>query len=121
MPRRSRGTLRVGRRVLSVLRMQFCFLQNFLNQLKLRNELRLAHIALIPDKKFMVHYESHIKWILNLIEYIHQSEFDDNYPELNPNQCAFGQWMHSATASYLLTTSHFKMINRLHINLHDLA
>lgn len=69
----------------------------------------------------MVHYESHIKWILNLIEYIHQNEFDDKYPELNPNHCDFGRWMHSATASYLLTTSHFKVIDKLHINLHDLA
>ncbi|MBU1927944.1 sensor domain-containing diguanylate cyclase [bacterium] len=97
------------------------YLQKFLNQLKLKNELRLSHIALMPDKKFMVHYESHIKWILNLIEYIHQSEFGDNYPELNPNLCAFGQWMHSTTASYLLTTSHFKVIDKLHVNLHDLA
>ncbi len=102
-------------------RITILYLQKFLNQLKLKNELRLSHIALMPDKKFMVHYESHIQWILNLIEYIHQNEFDDNYPELNPNHCAFGQWMHSATASYLLTTSHFKVIDKLHINLHDLA
>lgn len=102
-------------------RITVLYLQKFLNQLKLKNKLRLNHIALMPDKKFMVHYESHIQWILNLIEYIHQNEFDDNYPELNPNHCAFGQWMHSTTASYLLTTSHFKVIDKLHINLHDLA
>lgn len=102
-------------------RITILYLYKFLNQLKLKNELRLSHIDQMPDKKFMVHYESHIKWILNLIQYIHQNEFDDNYPELNPNHCAFGQWMHSATASYLLTTSHFKVIDKLHINLHDLA
>jgi diguanylate cyclase (GGDEF)-like protein len=75
----------------------------------------------MPDKKFMIHYESHIKWIVNLILYVQKKEFDDNHPELNPNLCAFGRWMHGATSSYLLSTSHFKVIENLHINLHDLA
>ena len=97
------------------------YLQKFLNQLTLKNELRLSHIAIMPDKKFMVHYESHIQWILNLILYIQQNECNDNYPELDPNHCEFGRWMNSATTSYLLSTSHFKVIEKLHINLHDLA
>lgn len=97
------------------------YLQKFLTQLKLKCELRLSHIELLHDKKFMIHYESHIKWILNLILYIERQEFDDDYPELNPNLCDFGKWMKSNTASYLLSTSHFKQIDRLHINLHDLA
>ncbi len=97
------------------------YLKKFLNQLTLKNELRLSHIALMPDKKFMVHYESHIRWILNLIVYIQQNESGDDYPELNPNHCEFGQWMHSASTSYLLTTAHFKIIEKLHMNLHDLA
>jgi len=97
------------------------YLQKFLHQLKLKGELRLSHIALMPDKKFMVHYESHIQWILNLIHYIQENKFDDNYPELNPSLCAFGRWMNSATTSYLLSTSHFNVIEKLHVNLHDLA
>lgn len=97
------------------------YMKKFLNQLTLKNELRLSHIALMPDKKFMVHYESHIRWVLNLIVYIQRNELDDSYPELNPNHCEFGQWMHSASTSYLLTTAHFKIIEKLHINLHDLA
>ncbi|MDP1785299.1 MAG: sensor domain-containing diguanylate cyclase, partial [Sulfuricurvum sp.] len=102
-------------------RISVLYLQKFLNQLKLKSELRLSHISLMPDKKFMIHYESHIQWILNLILYIQQNEFDDKHPELNPNHCEFGRWMHSATTSYLLSTSHFKMIEQIHINLHDLA
>lgn len=97
------------------------YLQKFLHQLKLKGQLRLSHIALMPDKKFMVHYESHIRWILNLIQYIQESKYDDNYPELNPNLCEFGRWMNSATTMYLISTSHFNLIEKLHINLHDLA
>ncbi|MGA9045844.1 sensor domain-containing diguanylate cyclase [Sulfuricurvum sp.] len=97
------------------------YLQKFLHQLKLKGELRLSHIALMPDKKFMIHYESHIQWILNLIHYIQETKFDDNYPELNPSLCEFGRWMNSTTTSYLLSTSHFNVIEKLHVNLHDLA
>lgn len=97
------------------------YLQKFLKQLALKNELRLSHISIMPDKKFMVHYESHITWILNLILYIQQTEHDDTYPELNPGHCEFGKWLHDTTSSYLLSTSHLKVIEKLHINLHDLA
>jgi len=104
-------------------RISVLYLQKFLKQLTLKNELRLSHIALMPDKKFMVHYESHIRWILNLIRYVQQNEneFSVTPPELNPNLCEFGQWMRSTTTSYLLSTTHFKVIEKLHINLHDLA
>jgi diguanylate cyclase (GGDEF)-like protein len=103
-------------------RISVLYLQKFLKQLTLKNELRLSHIALMPDKKFMVHYESHITWILNLIRYIQQTaSYEDQPPELNPDHCEFGKWMHNASTSYLLSTSHFKVIEKLHINLHDLA
>jgi diguanylate cyclase (GGDEF)-like protein len=102
-------------------RITILYMEKFLNQLKFKNEIRLSHIESMPDKKFMIHYESHIKWIVNLILYVQKKEFDDNHPELNPNLCAFGRWMHGATSSYLLSTSHFKVIENLHINLHDLA
>lgn len=97
------------------------YLQKFLKQLTLKNELRLSRIAAMSDKKFMLHYENHLRWVLNLILYIQQNEFDDQHPELNPNHCEFGRWLNNATTSYLLTTSHFNIIKKLHINLHDLA
>ncbi|MBU1659796.1 sensor domain-containing diguanylate cyclase [bacterium] len=102
-------------------RIAVLYLKIFLNQLTMKNKLRLSHIAIMQDKKFMVHYESHIVWILNLIAYIQKDEFDDGYPELNPTLCEFGKWMHSAGTSYLLSTSHFKVLEKLHVNLHDLA
>lgn len=102
-------------------RVTVLYLQRFLKQLKLKNELRLSHIAIMPDKKFMIYYESHIRWILNLILYIEDNKFDDNYPQLDPSLCDFGKWLHGATTSYLITTAHFKIVEKLHINLHDLA
>jgi len=97
------------------------YLQKFLNQLKLKNELRLSRIDLMPDKKFMIHYENHIKWVMNLINYVQKKVYDDKYPELNPTKCEFGKWLGCVTTSYLLSTTHFRVIEKLHINLHDLA
>ncbi|PNV83316.1 MAG: sensor domain-containing diguanylate cyclase [Sulfurimonas sp.] len=97
------------------------YLEKFLNQFKLKNELRLSHIELMSDKRFMVHFENHIKWIIKLVLYVQKKEYNDNYPELNPNLCDFGKWMKSSTTSYLLSTSHFKLLEKLHMNLHDLA
>jgi len=102
-------------------RISVLYLQRFLKQLKLKNELRLSHMAIMADKKFMIHYESHIRWIIDLIQYIEKNKFGDNYPQLNPSLCDFGKWLHSATTSYLITTAHFQIIEKLHINLHDLA
>jgi diguanylate cyclase (GGDEF)-like protein len=102
-------------------RITILYLEKFLNELKFKCEMRISHIDLMPDKKFMIHYESHLQWIVSLILYIQKQEFDDSYPQLNPNLCEFGKWMKSATTSYLLSTSHFKQIDKLHINLHDLA
>lgn len=97
------------------------YLDKFLQQLTLKNELRLSHLAIMPDKKFMVHYENHIAWILHLIRYIQQNECDDTHPELNSDHCEFGKWLHNATTTYLISMSHFKVIEKLHTNLHDLA
>ncbi|MDT8339050.1 MAG: sensor domain-containing diguanylate cyclase [Sulfurimonas sp.] len=97
------------------------YLVKFLKRLKLKNELRLSHIELMADKKFMIHYENHLKWIIELVLYVQKKVYNDNYPELNPNLCDFGKWMKSSTTSYLLSTSHFKEIEKLHMNLHDLA
>ncbi len=97
------------------------YLQKFLNQLRLKNELRLSRIDIMPDKKFMVHYENHIKWVINLIDYVQNREHGYKHPELNPTLCEFGKWLGCATTSYLLSTTHFRVIEKLHINLHDLA
>lgn len=97
------------------------YLKRYLGKLKFKSELKLSHIDVMPDKRFMIHYENHIKWIINLINYIENNQRDDNYPELNPSLCEFGKWMGSATTSYLISSSHFKQLDDLHMNLHDLG
>ena len=102
-------------------RIAVLYLEKFLNQIKTKGEIRISHIESMSDKRFMIHYESHIKWIINLILYVQAKECGDDYPQLNPKLCDFGKWMCGASNSYMLTTSHFQVIEKLHVNLHDLA
>jgi diguanylate cyclase len=103
------------------VRISILYLQRFLNKLYFKNEARLSHLSMMDEKKIMIYYEDHIKWVLSLIDYVKNDKTDGSYPELNHNLCEFGKWMHGNTTSYLISTSHFKLIEELHINLHDLG
>jgi len=97
------------------------YLKRYLHQIELKYIVRLSHIDSLEDKKLMQYYEHHLYWMLNLIHYIQQSEYGNNYPELRHTHCEFGKWLHNTTIPYLISTEHFKEIEKLHINLHDLA
>ncbi|OYZ34490.1 MAG: hypothetical protein B7Y30_06000 [Campylobacterales bacterium 16-40-21] len=96
------------------------YLSKYLEQMHHKYDLRISHVLQLEDKKLMIHYEDHLQWMKRLITYVEHSK-DANYPELCHTNCEFGKWLHSTTLSYLITTSHYKIIENLHVNLHDLA
>lgn len=97
------------------------YLKKFLEQFRVKTELRLSHIATMGDKKLMAYYEHHLIWVLRLIDFIQNQTDEQNHPELRPTHCDFGMWLHNTTTPYLITTTHFKEVERLHLNLHDLS
>lgn len=97
------------------------YFARYLDQLEAKNLLRLSHIQTMNDKRLMEHYEHHIIWMLSLITYIRKLPQTTTPPELRHTLCGFGAWLHNTTIPYLINTSHFKEVERLHINLHDLA
>jgi len=97
------------------------YLKRYLHHIELKYIVRLSHIDSLEDKKLMQYYEHHLHWMINLIHYIQKCEYDDCYPELRHTHCEFGKWLHNTTIPYLITTEHFKVVEKLHINLHDLA
>jgi len=101
-------------------KIELLYLTSYLDRLRQKYTLRLARLSELFDKKLMVHYESHLKWMLNLIDFIQHVE-ENGYPELRHTHCNFGKWLHTTTFTYIISTSHFKVIENLHINLHDLA
>ncbi len=96
------------------------FLTSYLDQLRKIYLLRLSHISRLSEKKLMIHYENHLKWLIKLIDFIQHIE-GAGCPELRHTHCQFGKWLHDTTFTYLVSTSHFKSIENLHANLHNLA
>jgi diguanylate cyclase (GGDEF)-like protein len=96
------------------------YLTKFLDQMLVKYNLRLSHIVHLYDKNLLNHYEDHIRWMIQLIFYVQHAQ-QDVYPELRHTHCYFGKWLHETTVSYLISTSHFAVIENLHVNLHDLA
>lgn len=101
-------------------RFEALYVTSFLDALRQKYTLRLARLSELFDKKLMVHYENHLKWMLSLIDFI-QYLGQYEYPELRHTHCDFGKWLHSTTLTYVISTPNFKVIENLHINLHDLA
>jgi diguanylate cyclase (GGDEF)-like protein len=91
-----------------------------LDQLHQKITHRLARISELFDKKLLIHYENHLKWMLKLIHFIRHVK-EESYPELRHTHCDFGKWLHTTTFTYLISNEHFKVIENLHVNLHDLA
>jgi len=97
------------------------YFYKFLRRLAAKNHLRLSHLANLIEKNLMIHYQRHIEWMIQLIDYIQYFEENRPFPELDHDLCGFGQWLHSASIPYITSTSHFKGVGELHHSLHDLA
>ncbi len=97
------------------------YFHKFLRRLAAKNHLRLSHISNLVEKNLIIHYQRHIEWMIQLIDYVEHAGDELPYPELKHNNCAFGKWLHNASVPYIITTSHFKEVGNLHRALHDLA
>lgn len=97
------------------------YFHKFLRRLAAKNHLRLSHISNLVEKNLIIHYQRHIEWMIQLIDYVEHAGDALPYPELKHNNCAFGKWLHNASVPYIITTSHFKEVGNLHRALHDLA
>jgi diguanylate cyclase (GGDEF)-like protein len=96
------------------------YLQNYLRKLSVKNHVRLMHLANLSEKNLLVHYQNHLLWMIRLINKLQGNESPDSV-ELDHTRCAFGQWLHGKAIPTIKSTSHFKEVERLHIQLHQLG
>ncbi len=101
-------------------RLESLYLTSYLDGLRQKYTLRFSRLSELFDKKLMIHYENHVKWMLKLIDFIQHID-GAVYPELSHTHCDFGKWLHTTTLTYVISTPNFKVIENLHVNLHDLA
>jgi diguanylate cyclase (GGDEF)-like protein len=97
------------------------YFYKFLRRLATKNHLRLSHLSNLIEKNLMIHYQRHIEWMIQLIDYLQYRDENRPFPELDHNLCEFGQWLHNTAIPYITSTSHFKGVGELHHSLHDLA
>jgi diguanylate cyclase (GGDEF)-like protein len=96
------------------------YLQNYLRKLSVRNHIRLTHLANLGEKNLLVHYQNHLQWMIRLISKLQGIE-QVELIELDHSRCIFGQWLHGQAIPMIKSTSHFKEVERLHIQLHRLG
>jgi len=96
------------------------YLYNYLRKLAVKNHLRLTHLANLSEKNLLVHYQNHLQWMIRLINKLQGTELPENV-ELDHNRCAFGKWLHGKAIPTIKSSSHFKEVERLHIQLHQLG
>ncbi|MDD5160130.1 MAG: sensor domain-containing diguanylate cyclase [Sulfuricurvum sp.] len=97
------------------------YYRHFLRKLATKHHIRLSHLSHLIEKHLMIHYQHHLEWMLVLIAQLQGTAREGSQCELDHTKCSFGQWLHNPSIPYLSTTSHFADIQRLHINLHELA
>lgn len=97
------------------------YYKQFLRKLATKHHIRLSHLSHLIEKHLMIHYQHHLEWMLVLISQLQGTARDGSYCELDHTRCSFGKWLHNPSIPYLSNTSHFTDIQRLHINLHELA
>lgn len=94
---------------------------HFLRKLATKHHIRLSHLSHLIEKHLMIHYQHHLEWMLVLIAQLQGTARVGSHCELDHTKCSFGQWLHNPSIPYLSSTSHFSDIQRLHVNLHELA
>lgn len=97
------------------------YYRHFLRKLATKHHIRLSHLSHLIEKHLMIHYQHHLEWMLVLIAELQGTAREGSQCELDHTKCSFGQWLHNPSIPYLSTTSHFADVQRLHINLHELA
>ncbi|MDD2829125.1 MAG: sensor domain-containing diguanylate cyclase [Sulfuricurvum sp.] len=97
------------------------YYHHFLRKLATKHHIRLSHLSHLIEKHLMIHYQHHLEWMLVLISELQGTQREGSSCELDHTRCSFGQWLHNPSIPYLSNTSHFSDIQRLHINLHELA
>ncbi|MDR3394036.1 MAG: sensor domain-containing diguanylate cyclase [Parasulfuritortus sp.] len=96
------------------------FLDDFLKILRTRNHVRLQHIAALSEKNLLVYFERHLAWMEKLTEAVATRDVTA-MPEMDHQNCEFGQWLHNEGMALIRDRSHYKEIVRIHADMHGVV
>lgn len=96
------------------------YLEDYLKRLLHTNNMRLSSFSEILELDIVRFYKEHLMWLNKLSEAIQKKDIED-FPELDPNHCNFGNWLHDRGRSFIQNNSKYTRIETIHKNLHIFA
>lgn len=96
------------------------YLQDYLDRLLHTNNMRISSFSEILELDIIHFYKEHLLWLNSLAKAI-QKRDTKAFPELDPNHCNFGTWLHDIGKKFIQNNSKFDRIVTLHKNLHIFA
>ncbi len=96
------------------------YLALFLGKLDARNHVRLRHIASLSEKNLLVHFESHLRWMKQLVQAVSARD-TAVMPETHHELCEFGIWLHGSGKTLIRDESHHSQIESIHAAMHHVV
>jgi len=96
------------------------YLDAFLNDLDARNRARLTHIHLLSDRNILHYFESHLEWMINLVDAV-RARNADALPERDSKRCQFGIWLENDGARLINDAERSKKMVDMHETLHRMV
>lgn len=101
-------------------RLASLYLVHFLRNLEGRNHVRLRHISSLSEKNLLIHFESHLQWMKQLVDAV-SARNHATMPETHHELCEFGAWLHQHGRTLIRDESHYQLIDRIHAAMHDVV
>ena len=101
-------------------RLASLYLVHFLHNLEGRNHVRLRHISSLSEKNLLIHFESHLQWMKQLVDAV-SARNHATMPETHHELCEFGTWLHQHGRTLIRDESHYQLIDRIHAAMHDVV
>ena len=101
-------------------RLASLYLVHFLRNLEGRNHVRLRHISSLSEKNLLIHFESHLQWMKQLVDAV-SARNHATMPETHHELCEFGTWLHQHGRTLIRDESHYQLIDRIHAAMHDVV
>ena len=96
------------------------YLDGYIESLLSTNNVRINSISEIINKNIVKHYQAHLVWLNNIANSIKNKD-KENFSELDPNLCDFGNWLNAEGKNIIQNGSKHKAIIALHDSLHMFA
>jgi len=96
------------------------YLTEYLERLMSKNNIRRSSLSDLNEKNLIIHYESHLIWLTNLVKHI-KTKDKNKFPQMDHTLCDFGTWLHGDGKRMIQNNSKYKELYTIHQKLHNFA